>query len=133
MINTILEQHCYILSSPEYTSNINGIIALNKIYPSNTPSMIFITVCDLVIIWILVNRPNIRFAIGMHVIRIGIIINNILLIVTHNELLYFYLIEELFLHNIVIMCNLLNIRILYCICINNGWVKLSVTFKKKLH
>ena len=133
MINTSMGQLCYILRFPDYTYNMHDIISVNTIYPSNTPSIILRTVCYLLLIWVLVNGSNIRFSIGVHVIRIGIIINNILLIVTHNELLYFYLIEELFLHNIVIMCNLLNIRILYCRCINNGWVKLSVTFKKKLH
>ena len=132
MINTSMGQLCYILCFPDYTSNIHGIIAVNGIYPSNTPSMIFRIVWYLFIIWVLINGSSITFDIGLHVIRIRILINNILLIVNHYKLLYFYLIKYLFLHIIVKMFNLLNIRMLHCRCIDNGGVKLSVNFSVDL-
>ena len=93
MISTSMGQLCYNLFFPDYTPNMHDIIAVDAIYPSNTPSMILRTVCYLLIIWVLVNGYSVRFDIGVHVIRITIIINNILLNVTHYKLLYFYLIK----------------------------------------
>ena len=97
MIHISMEKLCHVICFPAYISNMHGIIAVNPSYPHNTPSMVLRTVCGLLIIWVLEDGSNIKFAIGVHVIIIGIIINNILRIVTHYKLLYFYLIKELFL------------------------------------
>ena len=106
---------CYIIFCHVYTSNINGIIAVNAGCSFNIPSTILVTFFDSAIIWVLVNGTNIRFATGVHVVIIRIIINNIIIIVNHDKLEQLYRITEPSLHKNLIILNILKISILHYI------------------
>ena len=75
-----------------------------------------------VIIWALGNCANSRFFIFVHTIIIGVEINEIILVINHNELSYFPCSTELFPQKIRIMSKILRIRIIHYRCIGIGGI-----------
>ena len=84
MIHTVITLIGYIISIPANASKINVIVVVKYSYLPNIPYIILIIICYWVIIWLLWNCSNIRLAIGVNLIRNGLINNGILL--SHNPL-----------------------------------------------
>ena len=77
------------------------------------PIHILRTVCDWVIIWEFINFTNNSFDIVVHAIIIVFTINEILLVVTHDQLTHFYCSTELFPQKIRVICKISEIRIIH--------------------